>query len=549
MGGRLRKNTFAEGAVIAYIAILLVKILGAVYSIPFYSIIGDKGGFIYSCAYNVYAFFYDIATSGIPVAISIIIGEYNSLNQYASKEKAYRIGKRIVLCFSFVAFLALQLFARSIAMGFIGEMEYGARPEEVTSAIRAVSICLLLVPFLSMRRGYLEGHKVIGTSSTSQVVEQLVRIAVVLLGSFITIRLLRQKLSTGINIALLGTAVGAGAALLYIEIRCRKDKNAFEKPRQGERSDDTGKIVKKILSYCATLVIVAVAISIYNLVDMKLILDGLHSLHFADEETQTIASVASSWVPKICNIITALAIGMTHSIAPHAAGDYARGDMKGVNNKINQSMEIILIIALPLAVGISILSTIVYSIFYGPNEAGSYILKLCTFLNVVGSMVTVIGMTMQSINKGKMLCISMVCGIVLNASLDLPLIYLFHRLGLRPYLGATVSSIIGQVVTFIIMTVYLHKTEGFTYRSALVTFLRLLPALIAMGAVVMVLRHFWPPMPGRLLQLLQFAACALCGVLVYFPVAYKTRALDGLLKEDFVQRILARLHLKLKENK
>ena len=99
------------------------------------------------------------------------------------------------------------------------------------------------------------------------------------------------------------------------------------------------------------------------------------------------------------------------------------------------------------------------------------------------------------------------------------------------------------------MTVYLHKKEGFTYRSAFVTFLRLLPALAAMGAVVMVLRHFWAPMPGRLMQLVQFAVCALAGAAVYFPIAYKTKALDGLLKEAFVQRILAKLHLNLKGNK
>ena len=546
MDRKLKRNSFAEGTAIAYIAILFVKILGAVYSIPFYAIIGDKGGFIYSCAYNVYAFFYDISTSGIPVAISIIIGEYNSLGHYASKEKAFHIGRGIVVTISFAAFLVLQLFARSIAMGFLGEMKYGARPEEVTSAIRAVSVCLLVVPFLSIRRGYLEGHRVIGASSASQVVEQVVRIAVVLIGSYAAIFLLRKPLSVGINTALLGTAIGAAAALLYMEIRCRKDKNAFEKPRPNERAEDTGKIVRKIVGYCITIMIVSVAISIYNLVDMKLILEGLHRLQFSDETTQTISSIASNWVPKICNIITALAIGMTHSIAPHVAGDYAKGDMAGVNRKINQSIEIIMIIALPLAVGISILSFIVYSMFYGPNEAGSYILKLCTFLNVIGSMVTVVGMGMQSINRGKALCAAMVAGIVINASMDLPLIYLFSHLGLRPYLGATASSILGQTVTFVIMLVFLHKKEKFTYGSALMTFIRLIPALLCMGTAILLLRHFWPPMQGRLLQFLQFTACGIVGVLIYFPIAYKMKALEGLLQEDFVQRFLAKLHIRLK---
>ena len=92
MKKKLKKNSFVEGAFIAYISIVITKIIGALYNIPLYNIIGEEGGFIYSCAYNVYSLFLEISTSGIPIAMSIIIGEYNALNKYRSKERAYKLG-------------------------------------------------------------------------------------------------------------------------------------------------------------------------------------------------------------------------------------------------------------------------------------------------------------------------------------------------------------------------------------------------------------------------------------------------------------------------
>ena len=40
----MKKNSFVEGTFIATFSIILVKILGVLYVIPFYKIIGESGG-------------------------------------------------------------------------------------------------------------------------------------------------------------------------------------------------------------------------------------------------------------------------------------------------------------------------------------------------------------------------------------------------------------------------------------------------------------------------------------------------------------------------
>ena len=53
----MKKNGFMEGAIIATIAIIISKVLGVLYVIPFYKIIGEQGGALYGYAYNIYNIF------------------------------------------------------------------------------------------------------------------------------------------------------------------------------------------------------------------------------------------------------------------------------------------------------------------------------------------------------------------------------------------------------------------------------------------------------------------------------------------------------------
>ena len=66
----MKKNTFVKGALITTIGIILTKILGIIYVIPFHAIIGDEGGALYGYAYTIYSTFLSISTVGIPLAIS-----------------------------------------------------------------------------------------------------------------------------------------------------------------------------------------------------------------------------------------------------------------------------------------------------------------------------------------------------------------------------------------------------------------------------------------------------------------------------------------------
>ena len=546
MAKKIRKNGFVEGAVISYAAIVITKLLGAFYNIPFYGIIGERGSIIYSFAYSIYTLFLDISTSGIPIAISIVLSEYAAKDMYQSKERAYTLGKRVVMTVSLVACAFLMIFAPQVAGYYIGDMTDGVTVAEVAPAIRSIACCLVIVPFLSMRRGYLQGHKCVGVSSESQVVEQLVRIIVVLAGAYITIHVLDLGITNGVCVSLFGAFLGAGAAFLYLKAKERNSKDLFFLNAPAEdKPDKDSVILKKLFTYCSVITIVAVASGVYNLVDMKLLLIGLEKLNYSDENAQLIAGLASTWIPKICMIVMALAMGMTNSIAPHVAENYASGNLEKVNHNMNQAISTIFAVATPIACGMIIFARPVFMVFYGESEFGANMLRWALVLNIFASVVSVVSMGMQSMNMGKAVCLTTLLGIVVNALCDLPLIFLFDAIGLPAYLGATTSSILGECVTLAVLLIILKKKLGFHYSPSIKVLVKTSYTVAVMAVVVLGL-CFAMPLRDGIVMYIQVAVYGATGALVFLAISIKNSLLVDVLGEEMIERLTGKIKPLLK---
>ena len=550
MSKKIKKDTFVQGTMIAYLAIIITKVMGALYSIPFYAIIGEEGGVIYSCAYNVYNLFLNISTSGIPVAVSIIISEYNSLRMFKAKEKTNRVATKAVFLFSVFAFLIMFIFAESIGRFFMTDSGGGVSGSDMAIAIRTVSFCLLVIPFLSMKRGYLQGHEFISISSYSQVIEQFVRIFVVLVGSYLVINVLGMNITLGVAAALSGALVGGAAALWYLSRKISKNREVFDTADGplDNRNVSTKTILKKILKCCIPIIIVSIASNLYDLTDMKLVMMGLEQLHFPGAESQIIASVKATWAPKICMIINSLAIGLSSSVVPYIVSSYVKKRKREVNKKFNHAINTVIIVTVPCAIGIMMLSHEVYYAFYGESAYGGPILALQVIINVISSITMVASMALQSINRAKLVCVTTVIGLLINAALDLPFMYLFSFLGWEPYLGASVASIIGYSISLYIMFRNLKHTMKFRYTSIYRLLLRMAIPLVAMIAVVWLLGFVLPGTSnGYFMLIVSLAVYGTVGAAVYLFLCYKIGCLQDVFG-DGVDKILIKFHLKKKKN-
>ena len=540
----MKKNSFVEGTFIATFSIILVKILGVLYVIPFYKIIGESGGALYSYAYNVYNLFLNISTAGIPVAISKIISEYNTLEMYEAKERSFKLAKRIIGIIALIAFFVLFVFAKEIAVLILGDISGGNSLNDVAFVIRCVSFCLLIIPFLSVTKGYLQGHKYITPSSVSQIIEQVVRIAVILMGSYIIINVLNKSVSLGVGVAVSGAFFGGVVAYIYLLIKMKKNRDEFKVSTKPDKVSDK-EIIKKILSYALPLIIVSIATDIYSLTDMTLVLKASYKLGYTGSESELISSIISTWTPKICMIINAVAIGLSTSLIPHMVSSFVKKDMTEANKKFNQAISIIIVSTLPLSVGIAYLSRPIYTLFYGYSLYGTLILRYTAFQALFASIYIVISMALQSLNMFKVVYKSTILGFLTNAILDVPLMYLMKKLGTHAFYGAIIATVLGYVLSYTISLSSLKKQLGFSFKGIVDTIKKSMLPILSMTCVLILINLFLKLNVSGSIQI--FMTClfyALVGGFVYLSISYKIGLLESVFEKEFIDKIFKKLKIR-----
>ena len=541
----MKKSGFIEGTVIATAAIVITKILGMLYVIPFYAMIGIQGSALYAYAYNIYVIFLDISSAGLPVAISKIIKEYNTLGMMDAKVRAYRLGKRIINIVSVAAFIILFLFAEAIATLILGDLQGGNTISDVAFVIRCVSFAVLVIPFLSVSKGYLQGHNIINVSSFSQVIEQVVRITVILGGSYIALNVLHLSLKTSVGIAVFGAFAGGLAAIMYILFNMRKHKKELSLTEDVKKDKISDKaIIKKLISYAVPFIIIDVGVSVYNFVDMVLISRTMTGLGFDAATTEFITSSVSAWAGKISMVVNSIAMGLTVSLIPNIVEAFTLKKWDLVESRLNKALQIILVTCIPMVLGISLLATPIWSIFYGTEELtlGGLVLAIYIFVSLFFNLYMVTSSTLQSLNKFKAVYFTTLLGYITNALLDVPFMLICNALGLEPFIGAILASVCGYSLSVFTALRVLKKEQKLKYGDTFKTLLKTLVPATVMVVVVLLLKMAVPVnYASKASCILYIAVISIIGAIVYLAIAYKQGLLDKVFGREYLNKIIKKI--------
>ena len=539
----MRRSSFIEGTFIATFAIIFIKILGMLYVIPFYAVVGVQGSALYAYAYNIYNMFLDVSTIGLPIAMSKITNEYHTLKLMDAKKRAYNIAINIMRFVSIAVFLVLFIFAKPLATLIIGNLTGGNTIENVTTAIRFVSLAILVIPYLSVTKGYLQGHNIINIPSVGNVIEQVIRIIVVLAGSFIAIKVLNLGTDIGVDIALLGAFIGGLASYSYIKIKMKKSKEQLSLTDNNKVDKITNKeIRKKLISYAVPFIIINAVSSLYGFIDLLLVLRTMEHLGLDTITVEFIATSISTWAGKLNMIVTAFAMGMSVSLIPTIVESFTLKDWSTVNKKINSALKIILFISLPMAIGISLLAPSIWSVFYGHSDIGATILSVSIFTAVALNLYMVTSSIIQGLNKFKTVYIASISGFLINGLLDVPLMLLFNKLGLQPYLGALVATIIGFLISSYIALSGIKKEHKMKYRETINSLIKMLVPLAVMIIAVILLGHVLPVnLDDKISCLLFILSNALVGGIIYIIISWKMNLFNEVFGEEVVKKFIKKL--------
>ena len=524
----MKKNGFLTGAFIATFCIVLTKILGIVYVIPFHAIIGEQGGALYGYAYTIYLLFMSLSSAGIPLAISKIVSEYQTLGYYNAKKRAFIIGKKIALLLGVVCFIILLLFAPMIAQAVLGDLTGGNTIEDVTFVIRIIGTAILVVPVLSIYRGYFEGHRFMQIPSFSQIVEQLVRVFIIVLGSFMALKVFKLSLTSAVGVAVFGATAGAIVAYLYLVFKKNKNKTKFnEKIRSVNEPIITNKqIFKKIVIYALPFIMIDIFKSLYSYIDMVTVVEGLvNYANFSVVDAEVVMSMLSTWGAKFNMILLALSTGIVVSLIPNLTQSVVKKDQADSYHKINQSLSVLLFFTLPMSLGISFLSEYIWNVFYGSSVYGPSVLAYYIFVGLIVGLFTLVISILQVLKDYKTVFISLVVGVILKILLNSNLILAFYKMGLPAYYGVITASLIGYFVSFVICIVQLRYKYKVRYEELVKNFMDILCGAMLMVVGLLVIKYLLPSSSNRFVSFLYVVIYTLIGGSIYFIYAYKSKLL------------------------
>lgn len=536
----MKKNSFVEGAFISTIGIVLCKILGIIYVIPFRAIIGTKGAILYSYAYTIYSVFASLSSTGIPSAMAKTVSEYNTLGYYDAQERAYKIGKQIIVLLGLISFIILFIFAPQISYLIIGDIEGGNTISDITFVIRVISTALLFIPILSISKGYVQGHRMMTVPAIANVIEQLIRVIVIVFGSFLTLKVFNLSITTAVGVATFGATVGAFVAYIYIRNKINKNKEILkrnEKPKIEEKKLTNKVLFKRIVKYSLPFILIELIRSIYNTVDVFTVVRGLVGLGYDVYLAENILSIVTTWGSKLNMIILSVTFGLTISIIPNIVRSATLKDYKDVSNKINQTLKIIFFVSLPMTLGIWFLSSSVWTIFYGYDSLSVNVFSFFILQTIINSFFYVLVDTTNALNNPKIALSTLLGSFILKAILNIPMMHFMKFIGIEAYYGIIVTTMLVQFLSVIYLLYKLKKLYNINYKISLVPIIKIILINGIMILSLMIIRLLIGSFPTtRLYSLLEIIIYSIIGVIIYGLLSFKNNLFNEVFTEQFVNR-------------
>ncbi|WP_232699025.1 putative polysaccharide biosynthesis protein [Brevibacillus daliensis] len=473
MIGEKSANHFVKGAAILGIAGLLSKLLGALYRIPYQNITGDVGLYVYMQVYPLYSSLLILATAGFPIAISKIVSERLAVDDHLGARKTFRVASISLGLLGMFFFLLMYIGAPVIA-AIMGD-------EELTLPLRAVSWSLLLVPMVSILRGYFQGQQDMLPTAISQVVEQIIRVVVILVSAYWMMSAYQDAYlaGTGAVFAAFPGALAAFFVLHYYYRRSRRHlrRRGYRKLLRQQQHTDTlsnKQVLKRILDYAIPICIGALVLPMIPLIDSLTVSNLLQWSGMELDIAKELKGIYDRGQPLI-QFGTFFATSLSLALVPAISEAVAQNQEKLIVYRTNMAMRLTFMLGLPATVGLALLAEPVNVMVYG-NDNGTASLAIQAFVIVFATMGISTSGILQGLGHVKLPARHLMFGVLVKLLANLALIPLLD------IKGAALATVIAYIVSagLNLRSINKHIGVAFTMKEMMKPFL----SVIAMSVLV-----------------------------------------------------------------
>ena len=363
----IKKQTFLQGTAVLAMATVLVKLMGFLFKVPLNNIIGEDGFGYFNTAYDVYNVLLMISTTGLPVAMSRMISQAQTLGNHAQIKRIYRTSLYVFLTIGMVGSLGMLFFCRQLSVMVTTN-------ENSWAAIAALAPCVLLICLVSAYRGFFQWQSNMTPTSVSQIFEAVTRLVVGLGLAWLVMKLTGEAAvrAQGIVLAsgetaqdygditlaaggaILGVTLGSLISVVYLHHKFRQSNQILS--LGGGTAKSTRSTMKELLSIAVPITLGSAGLQIINLFDTMIYMRRLTG---ALQWTEKMADSAKG-VYNFCQTVFALPCSfiptITIAVIPAITASLTRKDLAEAKATSESSVRTMALIAMPCAAGLFVMA-------------------------------------------------------------------------------------------------------------------------------------------------------------------------------------------------
>lgn len=509
-----------RGAAVLSIAAIVTKLLGTLQKIPMQNIGGDGVFGIYNTVYPFYTILIMLATAGFPTAISRFVAERHVGGEEAGKREVLKMATLVMTVLG-VGGCLLMYFGAPFISHLIGS-------SQLIPALRCSAPALLFVPLSAALRGYFQGLQDMMPTAVSQVMEQAIRVAVMI----ILLLYLSGMGSSDAVIAggaLAGSAAGGIAGLFVMLMYWRSYRRregsrnmlgVMNTPSQEtllSKQEQGWPLLRSMLSYAIPICLASLAVPLISLVD-TFTLPRLLRESGGEIETMVAVGVYNRGIPLV-QLVTMIATSLSVLFIPAMAELKMKGDLEGIRRQSTIALRWFWLIGLASSIGLAMLTEPINVMLYG-DDVGSGTMAWIAWTAAPGALATVTAALLQGLGYAKAPALHLLMAAAIKLALN---VLLVPQLGAD---GAAIAGIAAYTVAAALNLALLLRRAGLALRvrDAL---LRPGAAALVLAAALAVLRLAVAPLPqSRMVASAVALLGVLLGVAVFTAAVLRTRLLS-----------------------
>ena len=514
-------NRFVKGAMVLSLGMVLARLLGLLYVIPFQHLVGPAGLALYAYAYAPYSLFLTLSTLGIPVGIAKFISKYNADEEYDTSRHIFRVGMFFMILLGIICFIIMWFGAEWFASQALATSEgtYNTH-EDVVWVIRTVSFAVIVVPPMSILRGFFQGNQDMTPTAVSQVIEQLVRVVLIVVGASVVVYLLPNGTTRmAVTVAVFAAFIAGVVSLVVLYRQWVRRKAAFDallKKSVVHNRRATSEMFRELLSYALPFALLSLVATWFQLIDTMTFNNGMINAGVDPELAESIFGIYATALSKIIMIPVSFAIAFGQPLVTEVTEKLRKNEIAEVHRTLTTAILLTSVVTIPAVIGMALLSNPIYVMLFnreGLNEIGGAMFGIGAFIGFFLAVNSIILAIIQGIGRQYKALIFLLIASVIKWVGNVLLIPIFE------VNGAILATVLAYGFCIVMNYLEIRKTTGvetrliFKRHISIVTFAGIMALVVFI--TTRILNQFLDYTTSRGQASLYVLIAGIIGVVVY----------------------------------